>query len=148
MKYLPSFTKEFICFVQEETRREAAAYLTNKDEPTAEFKLEKVRKFSYKRELDKLQTTNPLLLAAIVGAISKENIEDYADLSRKAFGGQNSNDEIDLTPCVVQTMARILRNRFPRSVTTLPCMNSMFLWMNRVPGAVIQFNNLIGDSYR
>ena len=102
MKYLPNFNNDLICFVQEETRREAITYLTDKDEPRSEFTLENVRKFSYKQELDKLQTTNPLLLAAIVGAISKENIGDYAELSRKAFGGQNSNDEIDLIPCVVR----------------------------------------------
>ena len=148
MKNLPSFNKALIVFVQEETKREATAFLSEKDDPKSDFNLEKLRTFSYKKELENLQSTNPLLLAAIVGAISKEKIEDYAELSRKGFGGHYSSDDIDLTPCIVQTMARILKNRFPRSVTTLPCVNSLFLWANRVPGAVIHFYNLLGDTYR
>ena len=62
MKELTSFDKALHTFVQEEARKEADTVLSDKDPPRAQFSLENIRKFSYKSELDKFQTTNPLLL--------------------------------------------------------------------------------------
>ena len=72
----------------------------------------------------------------------------YSDISRKGFGGPNAGIDIDLVPSVVQTVSRILKNRHPKSITTIPCMNSLYLWANRVPGHIVHFFNSLGDSYR
>ena len=148
MKTLSNFDSAFQSFVQEETKKEADAVLDEKDDPRSEFKLKNIRKFSYKNELDKFQKTNPLLLAAIIGTISKQKVTKYCDISRKGFGGPNSGTDIDLVPSVVQTVSRILKNRHPRSLSTIPCINSLYLWANRVSGHVFHFYNSLGDSYR
>ena len=88
------------------------------------------------------------MMSAIIGSISKDKVKNYSDLSRKGFGGPNSSEDIDLVPCVVQTAARILRNRHPRSISTVPCMTSLYLWANRVPGKVLHYSNAIGDTFR
>ena len=148
MKQISSFDSALHSFVQEETKREADAVISDKDIPRSEFNLENIRKFSHKAELDKFQKTNPLLLAAIIGTISKQKVTKYSDISRKGFGGPNSGSDIDLVPSVVQTVARILKNRHPRSHSTVPCMNSLYLWANRVPGHIVHFYNSLGDCYR
>ena len=56
--------------------------------------------------------------------------------------------DIDLLPCVVQTMSRILKNRHPKAIVTLPCLNSLFLWSNRVSGHMFHYYNALGDSFR
>ena len=146
MKGLPNFNHALCCFILEETRREAAKN-DGKDPPLASFNMDSLKNYSYQNELDKYEKNNPLLLAAIVGSISKEKVTDYSEVSRKGFGGPNSSSDVDLVPCVVQTISRILKNRHPRSVITTPCMNSLFLWANRVPGHV-HFYNSLGDAYR
>ena len=147
MSGLPNFNHALCCLVQEETRKESSRN-DGKDPPLNSFNMESLEKFSYNEELAKYQKSNPLLLAAIVGSISKEKASDYSDISRKGFGGSNSSADIDLIPCVVQTISRILKNRHPRSVFTVPCMNSLYLWANRVPGHVIHFYNSMGDAFR
>ena len=87
-------------------------------------------------------------LATIIGSISKQKVINFSDISRKGFGGANSGLDIDLVPSVVQTVSRILKNRHPRTHTTMPCMNSLYLWANRVPGHIVHFYNMLGDSYR
>ena len=67
MKQISSFDSALHSFVQEETKREADAVLSDKDIPRSEFNLENIRKFSHKAELDKFRQTNPLLLGAIIG---------------------------------------------------------------------------------
>ena len=148
MKNFSSFDTDLQSFVLEEAKREADTVLSEKDLPRAVFNLENIRKFSYKSELDKFQKTNPLLLAAIIGTISKQKVTKYSDISRKGFGGPNSSIDIDLVPSVVQTVSRILKNRHPRSLSTIPCLNSLYLWSNRVPGHIFHFYNSLGDSYR
>ena len=148
MRSLPNFSRELCDFVQEEARKQSSAVFEEKDSPLSSFNIESVRKYSYKQELDKFERSNPLLLAAIVGSISKEKVDNYSDISRKGFGGSNSSENIDLIPCVVQTVSRILKNRHPRSVITTPCMNSLYLWSNRVSGHILHFFNSLGDSYR
>ena len=148
MKTLPHFHSDFCSFILEESRREASKTTVEKDEQSTEFNMESIKKFSYESELEKFQKTNPILLAALVGTISKQKVEDYSDISRKGFGGPFSSSDIDLVPCVVQTASRILKNRHPRSISNIPCMNSVYLWGNRVPGKVLHFFNTLGDSYR
>ena len=148
MKSLPNFNRELCEFVKEESRRESSAVQDEKDSPLNTFDIESVRKYSYKQELAKFERTNPHLLAAVVGSVSKEKVFEYSDISRKGFGGSNSSIDIDLIPCVVQTVSRILKNRHPRSVMTTPSMNSLILWSHRVSGHVMHFFNSLGDSFR
>ena len=148
MRSLPSFSEKFCAFVQEESRREASAVISEKDDPLKAFNIETLRTYSYKEELFKFQRSNPILLAAIVGSISKEKADDYSDISRKGFGGANSSLDIDLVPCVVQTVSRILKNRHPRSIISTPSMNSLYLWSKRVSGHIFHFFNSLGDTYR
>ena len=147
MKNLPNFHSDLCEFVLEESRREALR-IEDKDDPTTKFDLQCIKNFTYEAELEKFQKSNPLLMSAIVGTISKEKVTNYSELSRKGFGGPNSSEDIDLIPCVVQTAARILRNRHPRSISTVPCMTSLYLWANRVPGKILHYCNTIGDTYR
>ena len=72
----------------------------------------------------------------------------YEDLTRKGFGGACRDEDIDLTPTIVQTISRILKNRHPNSVNVMACLNSLFLWTNHVAGNVFHFFNLLGDCYR
>ena len=148
MKDLKGFDTALQVFVQEETNKESDNILGDKDLPKSEFNLENIRRFSYKSELDKFQKTNPVLLAAIIGSISKEKVTKYSDISRKGFGGSNSSTDIDLVPSVVQTVSRILKNRHPRSISTIPCINSLYLWSNRVSGHIFHLYNSLGDCYR
>ena len=148
MKKLKGFDTALQAFVQEETKKESDNILSDKDLPKSEFNLDNIRKFSYKSELNKFQQTNPILLAAIIGSISKEKVTKYSDISRKGFGGSNPSTNIDLVPTVVQTVTRILKNRHPRSLSTIPCINSLYLWSNRVPGHIFHLYNSLGDSYR
>ena len=87
-------------------------------------------------------------LAAIVGSISKQKVSEYGDISRKGFGGRNAAIDIDLVATVVQTANRVMRNRHPKTITTIPCMNSLYLWANRVSGHIVHFFNSLGDCYR
>ena len=148
MKKLKGFDTALQAFVQEETKKGSDNILSDKDLPKSEFNLDNIRKFSYKSELNKFQQTNPILLAAIIGSISKEKVTKYSDISRKGFGGSNPSTNIDLVPSVVQTVSRILKNRHPRSISTIPCINSLYLWSNRVPGHIFHLYNSLGDCYR
>ena len=148
MKDFHNFDIALQTFVLEETKREAETVVGDKDPPKSQFCLENIRKFSYKSELDKFQQSNPLLLAAIIGSISKQKVTKYSDISRKGFGGSNTSVDIDLVPSVVQTVSRILKNRHPRSFSTVPCINSLYLWANRAPGHIVHFYNSLGDSFR
>ena len=70
-----------------------------------------LRTFSYEDQLAKLQRTNPILVAAIMGSIKKTKIKTYDDLNRKGFGGNNRERDIDLTPAIVQTASSSLGGR-------------------------------------
>ena len=148
MKSIPSFEIEFCAFVQEESRLQAERIVADKDPSRSTFTLDSLRKFSYKEQLHKFQKTNPLLLASIVGTLSKSKDATYTDLSRKGFGGANREEEVDLIPCVVQSLSRVLKNRHPSSVSLLPCLTSLYLWTNRVPGQLFHLFNSLGDSFR
>ena len=148
MENMTGFDTALQNFVKEKTKKEADTILSDKDLPRSQFNLENLRKFSYKTELDKFQKNTPLLLAAIIGSITKDKVNKYSDISRKGFGGPNSSNDIDLVPSVVQTVSRILKNRHPRSLSTIPCINSLYLWSNRVPGHIFHLYNSLGDSYR
>ena len=148
MKLLSNFEPAFQSFVQEESRLEAQQILEGKDSPRSSFKLEDLRNFSYSDQLIKFQRTNPILVASISGTLSKTKRAQCEDLSRKGFGGPNRSENIDLVPSVVQTISRVLKNRHPHSISLLPCLNSLHLWTNRVPGHLFHFFNSLGDSYR
>ena len=122
--------------------------MRNTDTSRAELSQQSIRDFSYKAELEKFKLSNPLLLAAIIGSISKEKVGSYDDISRKGFGGPFKSMDIDLVPCVVQTMSRILKNRHPKSINTVPSLNSLHLWTSRASGHVFHFFNSMGDCYR
>ena len=96
----------------------------------------------------KLQRTNPVLVASVIGSIRKLKVRSEEDLKRKGFGGPNRAEDIDLTPAVVQSVSRILKNCHPYSLTLLSSMNSIFLWSCKVSGKVFEFFNLLGDCYR
>ena len=83
MKGLPSFNQALQVIVQEESRRESCNILKEKDMPTTSFNLKSVRDFSYKSELDKFQRTNPLLLASIIGTISKQKVTNVPNNKSK-----------------------------------------------------------------
>ena len=148
MKSLSSFQPALISFVQEESRQQADNILVEKDLPRSSFSLQTLGDFSYKQQLDKFQRTNPLLLASIVGTLSKSRGTKCEDASRKGFGGPNRTENIDLAPSICQSMSRIIKNRHPYSISILPCLNSLYLWANRVPGQLFHLFNSIGDSYR
>ena len=148
MKSFSGFAPAFLSFVQEESRLQADVVLEEKDPPRSSFTLENLRKFSYKEQLQKFQRTNPLLLASIMGTLSKTKGAKYGEVSRKGFGGLNRSEDIDLVPTVVQSISRILKNRHPYSVSVLPCLNSLYFWANRVPGHLFHLFNSQGDSYR
>ena len=148
LKSFPNFTPAFQNFVYEEARNEAEGILSDKDPPRSTFNLETIRKFSYTDQLAKLQASSPILVPCIRGSIYKNRGEESKQLSRKGFGGKNNDQDLDLQPAVVQSVTRIMRNRHPRSLTTLSCLNSMFLWTSRVSGHVFQFFNSLGDCYR
>ena len=148
MKELPNFDLDLVKFIQEESRTQAEAIVLQKDPNRNTFTLENLRKFSNKEQLDKLQKTNPLLTATIVGTLSKTRGVKAEELSRKGFGGANREEDIDLTPCVVQSISRILRNRHPSSISLIPCLNSLFMWTSRVPGQVFHWFNSLGDCFR
>ena len=148
MKSLPNFSSDLVAFVQEESRLQAEAVVDEKDPSRTTFSLDTLRKFSYKEQLHKLQRTNPLLVASIVGTLSKSRGAEPGEVSRKGFGGANRDEDVDLIPCTVQSISRIIRNRHPASVSILPCMNSLYLWTNRVPGQLFNWFNSLGDSFR
>ena len=53
MKLLPRFRSVFIDFVQEEAYNEAGDILDEKDPPRKEFRIEDLRNFTYKEQLNK-----------------------------------------------------------------------------------------------
>ena len=134
--------------MQEEAHKESEGILSDKDPARKDFTLNSLRKFSYKEQLAKLQKSSPLLVACITGSISKTKVKTSEDLTRKGFGGQNRDKNIDLTPAVVQTVSRILKNKHPYSLTLMASLNSLFLWTCRVSGNVFQLLNSLGDCYR
>ena len=148
MKDLAEFPTEFLAFVHEEARKEAQGIVKEKDLPRSSFSLNDLRDFSYKDQLLKFQRTNPILMASILGTMSKNKREHPENISRKGFGGANRGEEIDLIPSVVQTVARVLKNRHSGSVSLLPSLNSLHLWGHRVPGHLFHFFNSLGDCYR
>ena len=148
MKALSSFPAEFQAFVHEEARREAQGILQEKDNPRASFTLQDMKNFSYTEQLAKFQRTNPILVAVITGTMSHCKGEKPEHISRKGFGGARRGEDIDLTPTLAQTISRVLRNRHSSSISLIPCLNSLHLWGNRVPGNLFNFFNSIGDSYR
>ena len=148
MKSLSEFPSEFQSFVQEESRLEAQGILLDKDSPRTSFTLECLRTFSYSDQLTKFKRTNPVLVASILGTMSRTKGTLEENLSRKGFGGKNRSENIDLIPSLVQTVSRVLKNRHTSSVSLLPCLNSLHLWGNRVPGHLFHFFNAIGDSFR
>ena len=148
MKSLPNFPSELVSFIQEESRIQAEAIVGQKEPCRTALTLDNVRQFSYKEQLQKLQKTNPLLVASIVGTLAKSRNVNAEDITRKGFGGANRSEDIDLTPCIVQSASRILRNRHPSSVSVLPGLNSLFMWTNRVPGQVFHWFNSLGDTFR
>jgi hypothetical protein len=148
MKSFSNFAPALNSFVQEESRLQAEGILEDKDLPRSSFTLQHLRNFSYKDQLQKFQRTNPLLMASIVGTLSKSKGAKYEDVSRKGFGGPNRTENIDLVPSVCQSMSRVLKNRHPYSISVLPCLNSLYLWANRVPGQLFHLFNSLGDSFR
>ena len=148
LKLLPNFPPALNAFVQEECRLQAQGILSEKDSPRASFSLHSIESFSYKDQLRKFQRTNPLLLASIIGTLSKDKNSDAEDLGRKGFGGSNRAEDIDLTPTICQSVSRVLKNRHPYSITTLPCLNSLSLWANRVPCQLYHLFNSLGDCFR
>ena len=148
MKSFPKFAPAFHDFVHEEARKESECIKSDRDPPRTSFTLDTLRKFSYKEQLTKLQRSSPLLVACVAGSISKEKTSTLEDISRKGFGGKNRDQNIDLVPALVQSVVRILKNRHPFSLSTMACLNSLFLWTNRVSGHVFQLFNSLGDCYR
>ena len=148
MKSLSNFTAAFHGFVQDEAHREAEGILSEKDPARKDFDLDSLRKFSYKEQLTKLQRTSPLLVACVMGTISKSNVKSFEDLTRKGFGGPNRDQNIDLIPAVVQSVSRIVKNRHPYSLSLMSSLNSLFLWTCRVSGHVFHLFNSLGDCYR
>ena len=74
MSELPNFHQEFIEFIQEEARKEVNSMRKN-DISRADLTQQNIRNFSYNTELEKFEKSNPLLLAAIIGSISKGRIQ-------------------------------------------------------------------------
>ena len=148
MKPLKEFNAEFQSFVQEESRLQAHGILQEKDTPRTNFTLSDLRTFSYNDQFLKFQRTNPILVACILGTLSRVKDENPDNLSRKGFGGSKRGENVDLIPAVVQTVSRVLRNRHSSSVSLLPCLNSLHFWGNRVPGHLFHFFNSLGDSFR
>ena len=148
MKSIANFGPAFHAFVQEECRLEASNIVEDKDDPKSSFTLETLRNFSYSESLQKFKRTNPVLVASIVGTLSKTRGTKCEDITRKGFGGLNRSENVDLTPTVVQSVSRILKNRHPGSVSVLPCLNSLHMWASRVAGHLFHFFNMLGDSYR
>ena len=89
MRPLPGFDSALVTFVQDQAFQEADGILAEKDIPVKEINLNTLRKFSYKEQLLKLQRTNPLLVACIMGSIRKLKIRSDEDLTRKGFGGSS-----------------------------------------------------------
>ena len=148
MASLTSFQPALNSFVQEESRKQAENILLEKDLPRATFSMQALESFSYKDQLQKFERTNPLLMASIVGTLSKARNMSGEDLSRKGFGGPNRSENVDLTPAICQSVSRILKNRHPYSISTLPSLNSLYLWANRVPGQLYHLYNSLGDCFR
>ena len=148
MRTLPGFNSALVHFVQDEAYREADGILAEKDAPRKEFNIENLQNFTYKEQLGKLQRTNPLLVACVMGSIRKIKIKTVDDLRRKGFGGADTAQDIDLIPAVVQSVSRIVKNCHPRSISTIPAINSLFLWTSRVSGHVFELFNYLGDCYR
>ena len=148
MKPMSNFHHDLASFIQEESRLQAEAIVEHKDPTRATFTLENIRKFSYKEQLHKLQRTNPLLVANIVGTLSKSRAARPEDISRKGFGGARRDEDVDLTPCIVQSISRILRNRHPNSISVIPSLNSLYMWSNHVPGQLFHWFNSLGDCFR
>ena len=148
LKALPNFNSAFYRFVQEEAHRESEGILLDKDPARKDFTLDSLRKFTYREQLNKLQTASPLLVACVTGAIAKTKVKTSEDLTRKGFGGPNRDQKIDLTPAIVQTVSRIMKNKHPYSLTLMASLNSLFLWTCRVSGHVFQLFNSLGDCYR
>ena len=148
MKSLASFPLALTNFVQEESRQQADNILNDKDLPRTSFSLQDLDTFSYKDLLKKFNRTNPLLVSSIVGTLSKTKNSKAEEISRKGFGGPNRAENVDLTPTVCQTVSRILKNRHPYSISTLPSLNSLYLWANRVPGQLYHLYNGLGDCFR
>ena len=148
MQQLSSFPSALNTFVQEECRQQAENILAEKDPPRALFSLLSLETFSYKDQLEKFHQTNPLLLSCIAGTLSKTKNTNHEDLIQKGFGGPNRAEDVDLTPTICQSVSRILKNRHPYSISTIPCLNSLYLWANRVPGQLYQLFNSFGDCFR
>ena len=75
LKEYPSFRKAFQQFVYEEARKEADNVLKDKEIPRNEFSMETLRQFSFKQQLAKYQRDTPILLACVVGSMSKSKAE-------------------------------------------------------------------------
>ena len=148
MKSLPNFDSELQKFVREECRVESENILKNKDPPVKSFDLASLKDFEYGRELEKLTSVSPLLMASMAGSISGSKEESYASLSRKGFGGSRKGEEISLTPALVQCATMIMRNRHPNSISTVPCINSLNNWAQQIPQRYFYLTNSLGFSFR
>ena len=96
----------------------------------------------------KFKRTNPLLVASITGTLCKWKKVPAEEASRKGFGGPCKQMDIDLAPAICQTVSRLLKNRHPKCISEIPCMNSLYFWTNKIPGQLFQLHNLLGDCFR
>ena len=74
MKGLPNFDQALQLIVLEESRSQSNNILKEKDPPRSSFNIDSIQNFSYKKELIKFERTNPLLLASIIGTVSKAKV--------------------------------------------------------------------------
>ena len=109
MKSLPNFASALVDFVHEETRQEAQGILQDKDAARTSLTIQDVKDFDYNDQFRKFQKTNPILVASILGTLSRVKGEKPENISRKGFGGARSGEGIDLIPAVVQTVSRVLK---------------------------------------
>ena len=73
----------FLAFLMEDARKESQ--FIEKEVSRNEFTFEDLKKFSYKEELARYQKNCPILVACIVGSISRSKVNPLTAFDRNAF---------------------------------------------------------------
>ena len=71
-KRISKLPTTFLAFLLEEARKEAE--FIEKDVSRTEFTIEDLKKFSYKDELERYQRNCPILVACVIGSISRSKV--------------------------------------------------------------------------
>ena len=144
LEYLPNFEKDLQKYIYERVQKEASLAVHDKEHSLVDFDRHDIESFSYDAYHSKLLNRNPILMSALTGSISNLKYEQLNNPTRKGFGGSRQSELISLKPALCQTVARLLHNKHPRSVTQIQCLNSVLNAVQHIPGKAVSLGNGFG----